>query len=106
MSPFPSVTFKRSVKFYQDVFGLPVFNEDEATETVRLKAGSGILAIRRRIPAGVVDHFALGVYDLDEIDVAKKLNGRGIATADTGDPLTFHVVDPDGYPIQMISTDS
>jgi catechol 2,3-dioxygenase-like lactoylglutathione lyase family enzyme len=97
---------QRSVKFYRDTFGLPIFNEDKATETVRLKAGSGLLVIRRGTLAGVVDHFALGVDHLDKTEFAKELKEHGITPADTGEPLKFHVADPDGYPIQIMPTAS
>jgi catechol 2,3-dioxygenase-like lactoylglutathione lyase family enzyme len=94
----------RSVKFYQNAFGLPILNEDKKTETVRLTAGSSLLAIRRGDHAGVVDHFALGVDHLDKAAVTKEMGQHGITPTDSGEPLTFHVVDPDGYPVQMIST--
>jgi catechol 2,3-dioxygenase-like lactoylglutathione lyase family enzyme len=97
---------QRSVKFYQDAFGLPIFNEDKKTEPVRLTAGSGRLVIRHADPPGVVDHFALGVDHLDKAKVTQEMKQHGITPTDTGEPLTFHVVDPDGYPVQMISTSS
>jgi catechol 2,3-dioxygenase-like lactoylglutathione lyase family enzyme len=97
---------QRSVKFYQDAFGLPILNEDKKTETVRLTAGNSLLAIRRGDHAGVVDHFALGVDQLDKAAVTKEMEQHGVTPTETGEPLTFHVVDPDGYPVQMISTNS
>jgi catechol 2,3-dioxygenase-like lactoylglutathione lyase family enzyme len=97
---------ERSVKFYQDAFALPILNEDKKTETVRLTAGGSLVVIRRGSPAGVVDHFALGVDHLDKATVTEEMKQHGITPTDTGEPLTFHVVDPDGYPVQMISTSS
>jgi catechol 2,3-dioxygenase-like lactoylglutathione lyase family enzyme len=95
---------QRSAKFYQDVFGLPFLNEDKKTETIRLTAGNGRIAIRHGSPAGVVDHFAFAVAHLDVAAVTEEMKRHGVTPTDTGEPLTFHVVDPDGYPIQMIST--
>ena len=95
---------QRSAKFYQEVFGLPFLNEDKKTETIRLTAGNGRIAIRHGSPAAVVDHFAFAIEHLDVAAVTEEMKRHGVTPTDTGEPLTFHVVDPDGYPIQMIST--
>lgn len=94
----------RSVKFYQDAFRLRLLNEDKKTETVRLVAGDARIVIRPGSPAGTVDHFALGIDHLDKGAVSEEMKRHGVTPIDTGEPFTFHVVDPDGYPIQMIST--
>jgi len=97
---------QRTVEFYQEAFGLSILNEDKKTETVRLTAGSSLVVVRHGDPAGVVDHFALGVDHLDNAKVTQEMKRHGITPTDTGEPLTFHVVDPDGYSVQMISTSS
>lgn len=93
---------QRSVKFYQDAFGLPLLNEE--TKTVHLKVGIAHISIRHVSPPGVVDHFAFGIENLDKAAVTEEMKQHGIATIEGSEPLTFHVVDPDGYPIQMVST--
>jgi catechol 2,3-dioxygenase-like lactoylglutathione lyase family enzyme len=97
---------ERSVNFYKSVFGLPVLNEDPKTKTVRLKVGTGRIAIRVAEPNGVVDHVGFGVAHLDKPSVIQKLKQQGVPPLETGEPLQFHVVDPDGYPIQIISLDN
>ena len=96
----------RSVNFYKSVFGLPFLNEDKKTKTVRLKVGTSRMAIRIAEPYGVVDHIGLGVAHFDKPTVIEKLKQQGVAALETGEPLQFHVVDPDGYPIQIISLDN
>ncbi len=97
---------ERSVNFYKSVFGLPVLNEDPKTKTVRLKVGTSRIAIRVAEPNGVVDHVGFGVAHLDKASVIQKLKQQGVPPLETGEPLQFHVVDPDGYPIQIISLDN
>ena len=96
----------RSVKFYQNVFGLPFLNKDEKTKTVRLKVGTSRVAIRVAEPYGVYDHVGFGVAHLNKADVQEKLQAQGVQALETGEPLQFHVVDPDGNPIQIISLDN
>jgi len=96
----------RSVNFYKNVFGLPFLNEDKKTKTVRLKVGNSRIALRNVEPFGAVDHIAFGVAHLDKSSVAERLKQQGVAPLETGEPLQFHVVDPDGYPIQIISLDN
>ena len=96
----------RSVKFYQSVFGLPFINRDEKTKTVRLKVGPSRVAIRVAEPYGVYDHVGFGVAHLNKAAVKEKLKAQGVEALETGEPLQFHVVDPDGNPIQIISLDN
>lgn len=96
----------RSVNFYKSVFGLPLLNQDPKTKTVRLRVGTSRIAIRVAEPAGVVDHVGFGVAHLDKPAVIQKLKQQGVTPLETGEPLQFHVVDPDGYPIQIMSLDN
>jgi len=59
----------RSVKFYREIFGLPV--DDKIVNPpgeFRLKVGRGMLVIRNVEPYGVVDHFAIGADRFDRRD--------------------------------------
>ena len=96
----------KSANFYKSVFGLPVINEDPKTKTVRLKVGGGRIAIRQIEPSGVIDHIAFGVAHFDKPAVIAALKQQGVTPLETGEPLQFHVVDPDGYPVQIISTEN
>jgi catechol 2,3-dioxygenase-like lactoylglutathione lyase family enzyme len=95
----------KSVNFYKNVFGLPFLNEDKKTETVRLKAGNGRLAIRHTEPYGFVDHFAFGVARGSKAAIAEHIKAQGVTPLETAEPLLFHVMDPDNYPVQIIITD-
>jgi catechol 2,3-dioxygenase-like lactoylglutathione lyase family enzyme len=96
---------EKTAAFYKSVFGLPVLNEDKATKTIRLSVGSagGRIAIRQVEPHGVVDHFCLSVSNFNKAAATEKLKQIGVTTFDTGEPLNFHVVDPDGYPVQILA---
>ena len=97
----------KTAKFYQDVFGLPLLGEDPKTKTIRLRVGSnGRIAIRQVNPSGVVDHFCLAVAHLNKADANEKLKQMGVTTLETGEPLNYHVVDPDGYPVQILSAEN
>jgi catechol 2,3-dioxygenase-like lactoylglutathione lyase family enzyme len=104
---------KRSIGFYMDVFGLPFLKDDKNNEaylkgdtkndTVRLAVGGkSRIAIRRNKPAGIVDHFAFGCEHFDKAGVTATLKKRGVTVLDTPEPASFHVIDPDGYSVQIM----
>lgn len=96
---------ERSADFYQRVFGLSTLNKDPADETIRLKVGSGYLALRHRKDPGRVDHFALGVANFNKQLITRDLIQRGIAPEKEEDgDAGFHVKDPDGFRVQMTYT--
>jgi catechol 2,3-dioxygenase-like lactoylglutathione lyase family enzyme len=95
------------VKFYQDVLGLPFLTGNNVTNPPgesRLKVGSGTLTLRNVAPFGVVDHVAYGVDRFDKAAVVEQLKQQGTTPVDTQGPLGFYVADPDGYPVQIVST--
>ena len=93
---------KRSVEFYQRVFGLPLQSENKTAQLVQLKLGKGHLSIRRGDGPKGVDHFAIGLDRFNKDSVIADLKARGaIAREDAGAGL--HVVDPDGLNVQLIA---
>jgi catechol-2,3-dioxygenase len=95
----------RSVKFYREVFGLPVFDKVvNPPGEFRLKVGSGMLVLRNVEPFGVVDHVAFGAERFDRAAVTQQLKQQGITPVETHGPLGFYVSDPDGYPVQIVAT--
>jgi catechol 2,3-dioxygenase-like lactoylglutathione lyase family enzyme len=106
---------KRSVDFYQTLFGMP---RGESTETIaRLPIGSGpahleLLAASGGAAPGI-GHFCLGVDGFDVDRIANTLTDHGVSKADSLGPLTMritarasggsavHVGDPDGLDIQL-----
>ena len=59
-----------------------------------------------RSPAGKVDHFCIRLDDFSKDDVTTLLRAREITPIDepdfTGTGAGFHVVDPDGFRVQLL----
>jgi catechol 2,3-dioxygenase-like lactoylglutathione lyase family enzyme len=90
---------QRSTDFYQKVFGCTV-NKREGNN--QLVFGKNFLVLRPGNPAAKVDHFAIGVDNFKKESVAADLKSRGATPIDQqGGNFGFHVVDPDGYPVQI-----
>jgi catechol 2,3-dioxygenase-like lactoylglutathione lyase family enzyme len=90
---------QRSTDFYQKVFGCTV-NKREGNN--QLVFGKNFLVLRPGNPPGKVDHFAIGVDNFKKESVAADLKSRGATPIDQqGGGFGFHVVDPDGYPVQI-----
>jgi catechol 2,3-dioxygenase-like lactoylglutathione lyase family enzyme len=90
---------QRSTDFYQRVFGCSV-NKREGNN--QLAFGKNFLVLRPGNPPGKVDHFAIGVDNFNKDPVTADLKARGATPIDQqGGGAGFHVVDPDGYPVQI-----
>ena len=91
----------RSIDFYNRVFGLSVMNEDKANKISRLGIGGKVLvSLRVEPPAGLVDHFAIGVEDFNRDAVTKSLEEMGLTPRENLE-FGFHVKDPDGANVQI-----
>ena len=91
----------RSIDFYNRVFGLSVANEDKANKISRLGVGGKILvSLRVEPPAGVIDHFAIGVEGFNREAVTKELQSMGITPRENIE-FGFHIKDPDGANVQI-----
>jgi len=90
---------QRSTDFYQRVFGCSV-NKREGNN--QLTFGKNFLVLRPGNPPGKVDHFAIGVDNFNKDSVTADLKTRGATPIDQqGGGAGFHIVDPDGYPVQI-----
>ena len=90
---------QRSTDFYQRVFGCPVNKRDGNNQ---LTFGKGFLVLRPGNPPGKVDHIAIGVDNFNKNSVTADLKSRGATPIDQqGGGFGFHVVDPDGFPVQI-----
>jgi catechol 2,3-dioxygenase-like lactoylglutathione lyase family enzyme len=90
---------QRSTDFYQRVFGCKVNKRDGNNQLI---FGKDFLVLRPGNPAAKVDHFAIGVDNFKKESVTADLKSRGVTPIDQqGGGFGFHVVDPDGYPIQI-----
>jgi catechol 2,3-dioxygenase-like lactoylglutathione lyase family enzyme len=97
----------RSVKFYREVFGLPVFDKVvNPPGEFRLSVGKGTLVLRNVAPYGTVDHFAFGADRFDKTAVTEQLKKMGITLTETHGPLGSYIVDPDGYPVQVVAAEN
>jgi glyoxylase I family protein len=95
---------QRSVEFYQRVFGLALQSENKTAQLVQLKLGKSHLSIRRADGPKGVDHFAIGLARFDKDSVAADLKARGATPRETPG-VGFHVLDPDGVPVQLIANE-
>lgn len=89
---------QRSTDFYQHTFGCTVNKRDGNNQLV---FGKNFLVLRPGNPAGKVDHFAIGVDGFNKDAVTADLKARGTTPLDQEGDFGFHVVDPDGYPVQL-----
>jgi catechol 2,3-dioxygenase-like lactoylglutathione lyase family enzyme len=91
----------RSLAFYQNIFGLPILNEDKANEIVRLGMPRAIVSLHRKAPTGIVDHYAIGVENFNRDSVTRELKQRGITPEENLD-AGFHIKDPEGISVQIV----
>jgi catechol 2,3-dioxygenase-like lactoylglutathione lyase family enzyme len=91
----------RSIAFYQKMFGLTVVSEDKPNEIVRLGLGKTLVSLHHKSPAGLVDHFAIGVENFNKDAVTRQLKERGANPEDNLD-AGFHIKDPEGISVQIV----
>ena len=95
---------QRSTDYYQRTFGCKVNKRDGNNQLV---FGKGFLVLRQGTPPGKVDHFAIGVDNFKKESVTADLKARGATPIDQqGGGFGFHVVDPDGMPLQITSVNN
>jgi glyoxylase I family protein len=91
---------QRSVDFYQKMFGFSVVSQDQRLGIIRLGNGRSLVSFNRQAPAGIVDHFAIGVPRFTKESAARYLTEHGMTPLD--DPYAgLHVKDPDGINVQI-----
>lgn len=89
---------QRSTDFYQKVFDCTVNKRDGNNQ---LMFGKNFLVLRPGNPPAKVDHFAIGVDNFNKDSVTSDLKARGVTPKDEEGGAGFHIVDPDGYPVQI-----
>ena len=91
---------QRSVDFYQKMFGFSVISEDKPLGIIRLGTDRTLVSLNRQSPAGIVDHFAIGVPRFTKESAARYVTQHGARPED--DPYAgLHVKDPDGINVQI-----
>ena len=93
----------RSIEFYEKVFGLSILNQDTDNEIVRMGTTRVIVSLHRKPPTGIVDHYAIAIDDFDREAVPRTLTGLGLTPEENLD-YGFHVMDPEGVPVQIVRT--
>jgi hypothetical protein len=91
----------RAVAFYEQVFGLKVLNEDKVNKIARMGVTKVIVSLHEKPPAGIVDHFAIGIEGFNKEAVTAELAKKGFKTEENLD-YGFFVRDPEGYPVQIV----
>ena len=91
---------QRSVDFYQKMFGFSVVSEDKPLGIIRLGTTRTLVSLNHQSPAGIVDHFSIGVPRFTKEAAARYVTQRGARPLD--DPYAgLHVKDPDGVNVQI-----
>ena len=91
---------QRSTEFYQKMFGFTVVSQDQPLGIVRLGNGRSLVSLNRQPPAGIVDHFAIGVPRFTKEAAARYVTQRG-ATPQDNPYQGLHIKDPDGVNVQI-----
>ena len=93
--------YARSRDFYAGLLGMTV--SDDNGKQCRLSFGNNILIVRNRQPAPKVDHIAYTLADWDERkeEVAAELKRRGLKVVQGDTKTSLHILDPDGFEVQM-----
>jgi catechol 2,3-dioxygenase-like lactoylglutathione lyase family enzyme len=94
---------QKSSDFYQRVLGCTVKKREGNNQVM---FGKNFLILRPGKPPGKVDHLAIGVDNFNQDSVAADLKARGIAPLNEKGGAGFHVVDPDGMPLQITSVNN
>src|SRR5215472_18838861 len=91
---------QRSAEFYQKMFGFKVISEDKPLGILRLGTTKTLVSLNTQRPAGIVDHFAIGVPGFSKEAAARYAMQHGATPLD--DPYAgLHVKDPDGINVQI-----
>ena len=97
---------KRSRDFYVNVLGLSENTNPRPDSSIRVDLPeSGYLTLQHFSPGGKVDHFALKLEGFNKESVTRQLKEHGIVPIDqpsfTSGGAGFHVIDPDGFKVQL-----
>jgi catechol 2,3-dioxygenase-like lactoylglutathione lyase family enzyme len=97
---------QRSREFYASMFASTVNTTPRPENEVRLDFGdSALLVLRQADVPGQVNHLGVRVEGFDRATVAHRLRDSGIAPVDEPNApgaVGFHVVDPDGFRVQLL----
>jgi catechol 2,3-dioxygenase-like lactoylglutathione lyase family enzyme len=93
---------QRSVDFYRKTFDFAVISHDQKLGITHLGNTKMLVSLNQQSPAGIVDHFAIGIPNFSKETAARYLTQRGAMPLN--DPYAgLHVKDPDGINVQIFS---
>jgi catechol 2,3-dioxygenase-like lactoylglutathione lyase family enzyme len=93
---------QRSVDFYKKLFDFSVISHDQRLGITHLGNTKMLISLNQQSPAGIVDHFAIGIPGFSKETAARYLTQRGATPLN--DPYAgLHVKDPDGINVQIFS---
>jgi glyoxylase I family protein len=93
---------QRSVDFYQKMFGFSVVSEDRPLGIIRLGNTRSLVSLNHQSPAGIVDHFAIGVPRFSREAATRYVTQHGATPLN--DPYAgLHIKDPDGINVQIFN---
>ena len=95
---------KKSVEFYQSLFGMPILTRQDAG--INLSTGNGFFGLypgQASATGGSINHVCFGLDNFDADAVLKQLADRGIKgnIRLRGDTKELYFTDPDGLRIQL-----
>src|SRR6266567_1468520 len=67
---------QRSIDFYQKMFGFSVVSQEQPREIIRLGNTKTLVSLNRGSPAGIVDHFAIGISRFSRESAVRYLTQR------------------------------
>src|ERR1700733_7961695 len=73
---------QRSIDFYKKMFGFTMVSQDQPRGIVRLGNARTLVSFNRQSPAGIVDHFAIGVPHFSKESAARYLMQHGATPLD------------------------
>ncbi len=93
----------KSSDFYRKVLGVTVNVRDGSNQAM---FGKDFLVLRKGSPAGKIDHLAIGINNFDKSSVTADLKSRGVTPKEDtgGSGVGFHILDPDGFPLQLVTS--
>ena len=93
--------YAKTRDFYAGLLGMKVSDDDG--KQCRLSFGNNILIVRNRQPAPKVDHIAytLANWDQEKEAVEAELKRRGLKIVQGDIKTSLHILDPDGFEVQL-----